>query len=187
MAFSLCELFESTRSGKQVTAPGDEGWIQHIPTKQLPVEGLSTRGGVLDAGDQNLQPHPSRMMETGEPTGGGQGSRYCLRPVTLIPAFVEESSKMGGGVLAGAGGVLQHVHECALLGTIKVIPVLNEHGGNRGEGMLPATKRGVVLVVAGNPGGLEERVDGMTHVFSLAHQADTGTSFSNRPKRFQRS
>ncbi|MCM0170443.1 hypothetical protein L2137_11535 [Corynebacterium diphtheriae bv. mitis] len=94
---------------------------------------------MLDAGDQNLQPHPSRMMETGELTGGGQGSRYCLRPVTLIPAFVEESSKVGGGGLAGAGGVLQYVHECALLGTVKAVPVLNENGSNRGKGMLSAT------------------------------------------------
>lgn len=60
----------------------------------------------------------------------------------LVP--VEESSEVGGGGLAGAGGVLQHVHECALLGTIKAIPVLNEHGGCCGEGVLPATKRGVV-------------------------------------------
>jgi len=88
---------------------------------------------------------------------------------------------VGCGGLAGAGGFLQHVHERALLGGIEAIPVLNEHGSNRGEGVLPATKRGIVSVVAGNTGGLEERVDGVAHVFSLARRADTLTSFRTSP------
>ncbi|SCX11274.1 hypothetical protein [Corynebacterium jeikeium] len=52
-------------------------------------------------------------------------------------APVEEPSKVGGGGLTGAGGVFQHVHERTLLGTVKAIPVFNEHGANRGEGMFP--------------------------------------------------
>ncbi|WP_176755024.1 hypothetical protein [Corynebacterium jeikeium] len=44
---------------------------------------------------------------------------------------------MGGGGLAGAGGVLPHLHKYALLGTVKAVPVLNEHGGNRDEVIFP--------------------------------------------------
>ena len=100
-----------------------------------------------------------------------------MRTEGLVP--VEESSKVGSRGLTGARGVLQHVHKCALLGTIKAIPVLNEHGGDRSEGMFSATKRRVVSVVAGHPGGLKKRIDSLAHVFSLARRADTGTSFSN--------
>ena len=72
-------------------------------------------------------PHPSDVMENREPTGGEDRG--------LVP--VEEFPKVGGGFFAGAGGVLQYVHERALLGTVKAVPVFNEHGANRGEGMFP--------------------------------------------------
>lgn len=76
---------------------------------------------------------------------------------------------MSGSVLAGASGVLQHVHERTLLGSIEATPVLNKYSGNRREGMFPTAESWVVPVVTGNPGGLEERVDGVAQ--SLAWHA----------------
>lgn len=55
-----------------------------------------------------------------------------------------------------------------LLGTIKAIPVLYEHGGDCGESVLPTGKGGISLAVAGNPGGLEKRVDGVEHAVKLS-------------------